>query len=173
MAVVVTHPIDQTKVRAQTQLVRQTMVQTFRSTYRNSGVLGLWIRLSGSLLRQATYGVARFGIYAWLKDRDQRLQGGSQSSASGWHLVKNGAISGLFAGLVGAPGGEHEQTSAIEYTSSHQFHRPQNWSWSDSAPMVSSLLPIDSTIAMLYTECIGSPKMRASLECFGDGKRHV
>ncbi|RSH90432.1 Mitochondrial dicarboxylate transporter [Saitozyma podzolica] len=101
MSVIITHPIDQTKVRSQTQHPRRGMLETARNTLRSSGALGLWTGLSGSLLRQATYGAARFGIYGKLKERDIKLRGGTEGSR--WGLVKNGAIAGVFAGLVGAP----------------------------------------------------------------------
>lgn len=105
MSVVITHPIDQTKIRAQTQRVRQGMLATVRNTVAAEGFFGMWTGLSGSLLRQATYGAARFGIYSKLKERDGRgiLPG---ESPSRWSLVKNGAIAGVVAGIVGAPGGE-------------------------------------------------------------------
>lgn len=105
MAVVITHPIDQTKIRAQTQKVRLGMSATMRNTVSNEGFFGLWTGLSGSILRQATYGAARFGVYSKLKERDQRnaVPGEKQSR---WNLVKNGAIAGLVAGMVGGPGGE-------------------------------------------------------------------
>ncbi|KAK8858956.1 hypothetical protein IAR55_003188 [Kwoniella newhampshirensis] len=102
MSVCITHPIDQTKIRSQTQLVRMGMFATARQTVRASGVLGLWHGLSGSLLRQATYGTARFGVYAKLKEMDTKS--GAADRKSRWKLVKNGAIAGLIAGAVGAPG---------------------------------------------------------------------
>jgi len=99
MSVTITHPVDQTKIRSQTQRVRQGMTATARNTIRESGVRGLWVGLSGSLLRQATYGSARFGLYNELKDRDTRR--GKKKTRMG--LMKNGAIAGVVAGMVGAP----------------------------------------------------------------------
>lgn len=98
-AVMFTHPIDQTKIRSQLQRSRTSMLETARRTVRTSSVLGLWEGLTGSLLRQATYGAARFGIYAELKERDRRK--GRKGS-----LVLNGAIAGLVSGIVGAPAGK-------------------------------------------------------------------
>ena len=118
LSVTITHPVDQTKVRSQTQRVRLGMLATASNTLRASGVNGLWTGLSGSLLRQATYGSARFGIYAWLNDRDRRLRdvgepGTAKERATGRKkgkerraLVRNGAMAGVVAGIVGAPGGE-------------------------------------------------------------------
>lgn len=97
-AVVFTHPVDQTKIRSQLRRSRTTMLETARRTVRSSSVLGLWEGLTGSLLRQATYGAARFGIYAELKERDRRA--GRKGS-----LILNGAIAGLVSGIVGAPAG--------------------------------------------------------------------
>ncbi len=102
LAVCITHPIDQTKIRSQTQSIRLGMLTTARSTITQSGVLGLWTGLSGSLLRQATYGFTRFSVYAWLKERDDKA--GRGKSRVG--LVKNGIIAGFFAGIVGSPGGQ-------------------------------------------------------------------
>ncbi|WWD17577.1 hypothetical protein CI109_102018 [Kwoniella shandongensis] len=102
MSVCITHPIDQTKIRSQTQIVRLGMTATARQTVRSSGFFGLWHGLSGSLLRQATYGTARFGVYAKLKEIDGRSKNAEKNSR--WKLVKNGAIAGLVAGAVGAPG---------------------------------------------------------------------
>ncbi|WVR04910.1 hypothetical protein IAU60_001922 [Kwoniella sp. DSM 27419] len=96
MAVVITHPIDQTKIRAQTQLVRLGMLSTVKNTLQ-SGVLELWTGLSGSLLRQATYGAARFGIYAELN------KGGDSSRLM---LVRNGAIAGGGSGDRGRTRGD-------------------------------------------------------------------
>ncbi|WWD18264.1 hypothetical protein CI109_102714 [Kwoniella shandongensis] len=100
MAVCITHPIDQTKVRSQTQPIRVNMTSTVQQTLRHSGVVGLWTGVSGSLLRQATYGVTRFSVYARLKDSD----GKKGKKTSRWGLVKNGAVAGGIAGLVGGPG---------------------------------------------------------------------
>ena len=101
MSVTMTHPIDQTRVRSQTQRLRLGRIQTARNTVRSSGVRELWTRLSGSLVRQATYGSSRFGIYVWLKDRD--LRRGRRKSR--WCLGGNGAVARVIAGVVGAPAG--------------------------------------------------------------------
>ncbi|ORY30231.1 dicarboxylic acid transporter [Naematelia encephala] len=99
MAVCITHPIDQTKIRSQTQAVRRGMIETARNTVRGGGVIRLWDGLSGSLLRQATYSMARFGVYNYLKDRDRR----AGRPKSRMRLVGNGAVAGLIAGLIGSP----------------------------------------------------------------------
>ena len=41
MAVCITHPVDQTKIRTQTQRVRLPMTTTVANTLRASGVFGL------------------------------------------------------------------------------------------------------------------------------------
>lgn len=105
MSVAITHPVDQTKIRAQTQSVRRGMLATVRHTVLSDGLFGLWTGLSGSLLRQGTYGAARFGVYAKLKDMDA-LRSLPGEVGSRWGLVRNGAIAGMVAGVVGAPGGE-------------------------------------------------------------------
>ncbi len=108
MAVCITHPIDQTKIRTQTQKVRRGMLPTARSTVLADGAAGLWTGLTGSLLRQATYGAARFGVYAELNNRDATKQGnrGEPGPLPRSLKFRNGAIAGVVAGIVGAPGGE-------------------------------------------------------------------
>lgn len=107
LAVVITHPIDQTKIRAQTQAVKANMLTTMRNTIQAGGIRELWVGLSGSLLRQGTYGSVRFGIYGELNARGakrRRERGGKEAGAL--ELVKNGAIAGVFAGVAGVPGGK-------------------------------------------------------------------
>lgn len=99
MAVMITHPVDQTKIRSQVQRGSLSMTGTARQTIQISGVSGLWQGLSGSLLRQATYGSARFGIYSELKRLDQK------NHRKGNRFI-NGAIAGVVSGVVGAPAGQ-------------------------------------------------------------------
>jgi dicarboxylate transporter 10 len=110
MAVCLTHPIDQTKIRTQTlpPNLRQNVLQTALTSIQDGGVKGLWTGLSASLLRQCTYGAARFGIYGWLKDRGSRIKGGYQVP-----LWVNGAIAGVAAGVVGAPAGKSCGSSSL------------------------------------------------------------
>jgi dicarboxylate transporter 10 len=115
-AVLFTHPVDQTKIRSQLQRSRTTMLETARRTVRSSSVMGLWEGITGSLLRQATYGAARFGIYAELKERDRRK--GRKGS-----LVLNGAIAGLVSGIVGAPAG---MLPRVTWSSPHRACHGQN-----------------------------------------------
>lgn len=106
MAVCITHPVDQTKIRAQVQQVRQGMLGTVKDTLRMGGVKELWVGLTGSLLRQATYGSVRFGVYGELNARDaKRRKALGIDHASASTLVRNGAIAGVFAGVAGVPGG--------------------------------------------------------------------
>lgn len=100
MAVVITHPVDQTKIRTQLQRSYTSMLATATQTVRMSSGLGLWQGLSGSLLRQATYGTARFGVYNKLEQLDKH--GHRRSSR-----VLNGAIAGAVSGIVGAPAGTY------------------------------------------------------------------
>ena len=76
------------------------MIGCARQTVQNFGFRGLWTGLTGSLLRQAKYGTTRFGVYNYLKENNS----GTGSPKS--RLVMNGAIAGVFAGLVGAPAGK-------------------------------------------------------------------
>jgi hypothetical protein len=76
----------------------------------------LWTGLSASLLRQCTYGAARFGIYGWLKDRG-KLKRGYQVP-----LWVNGAVAGVAAGVVGAPAGKSSM-SFHPYLASEPLNR--------------------------------------------------
>jgi dicarboxylate transporter 10 len=80
------------------------MVGCAKQTVQNFGIRGLWTGLTGSLLRQATYGTTRFGVYNYLKEHN----GAAGNPKS--RLVMNGAIAGVFAGLVGAPAGTYSST---------------------------------------------------------------
>ena len=119
MAVCLTHPIDQTKIRTQTlpPNLRQNVLQTALTSVQHGGVKGLWTGLSASLLRQCTYGAARFGIYGWLKDRGSRVKGGHQVP-----LWVNGAVAGVAAGVVGAPAGKSSM-SFHPYLASEPLNR--------------------------------------------------
>lgn len=117
-AVVFTHPVDQTKIRSQLQKTPTSMLQVARNTVQTSSILGLWQGLTGSLLRQATYGAARFGIYAELKERDKR------NNRKG-SLVLNGAIAGVVSGIVGAPAGAYTPMPRRSF-----LMRSQSSSWS-------------------------------------------
>jgi dicarboxylate transporter 10 len=108
MAVCITHPIDQTKIRVQTQQVRQGMLAVAAQTIRDSpiGFRGLWVGLTGSLLRQASYGATRFGVYNYLKQRDVAGLGKEKSQGhENLGLVINGALAGVVAGIAGGPAG--------------------------------------------------------------------
>lgn len=64
-----THPLDLTKVRLQTaHIPGQNMVGMLFSIIRNEGLFAIYSGLSASLLRQATYSTARFGVYEYLKE---------------------------------------------------------------------------------------------------------
>lgn len=43
------------------------MLRSMQATLRSRGVFGLWDGLSGTLLRQMTYSLARFGTYERFK----------------------------------------------------------------------------------------------------------
>lgn len=99
LAVTITHPIDQTKIRSQTLRTQQSILQIARGTIAAGGVRNLWTGVSASLLRQCTYGTIRFGVYNWLKN-------GEKGPIPIWKLMTNGAIAGLAAGIAGSPAGE-------------------------------------------------------------------
>lgn len=96
LAVTITHPIDQTKIRSQTLRTQQSIFQIAKGTIAAGGVRNLWTGVSASLLRQCTYGTIRFGVYNWLKN-------GEKGPIPIWKLMTNGAIAGLAAGIAGSP----------------------------------------------------------------------
>ena len=141
ISVTITHPIDQTKIRAQTQYPRRPMLATARNTITTSGVRGLWTGLTGSLLRQGTYGTTRFGVYAWLKERSP-----DRSRA---RLVGNGALAGSLAGLVGSPAGKPWQWNL------RMRADDESWYWSGCARMGSNGLNGGCNTVMPSTDCTG------------------
>lgn len=98
-AAVFTHPIDQTKYRSQTLGGRHRLIDIAANTYATGGLRNFWTGLTASFLRQSTYGVTRFGTYAYLKEgRLPRV-----ISESSWNTIVSGAIAGFAAGLTGGP----------------------------------------------------------------------
>ncbi|KAJ1558639.1 Mitochondrial dicarboxylate transporter [Cladochytrium tenue] len=68
-AATVTHPLDTLKIRLQTSTVKAQFVTTFVNVIRKEGFLALYSGLSASLLRQATYSTARFGVNDFVKEK--------------------------------------------------------------------------------------------------------
>ncbi|KAH8383362.1 hypothetical protein KR009_008157 [Drosophila setifemur] len=95
LATVVTHPLDLIKVLAQTQVEKLSMVSSTKKIVREQGVLALYNGISASLLRQCTYTMARFGIYAV----------GSNAMDTSTMARKSflAAVAGALGGFVGAP----------------------------------------------------------------------
>ncbi|PWW76677.1 mitochondrial carrier [Tuber magnatum] len=95
MAAFFTHPLDLVKVRLQTMSkvpgAQISMVGTFLKIVRNEGPIAVYSGLSASILRQATYSTARFGVYAKMKQHfsanDEKLpflKLSAMAAASGW-----------------------------------------------------------------------------------------
>ncbi|QWW23868.1 hypothetical protein CA7LBN_002702 [Candidozyma auris] len=70
------------------------------SIVKYEGVFKLYSGLTASLLRQATYSTARFGVYEFLKEQYQRKYNVMPSTAV---LLPMSMISGALGGLVGNP----------------------------------------------------------------------
>ncbi|KAJ3092301.1 Mitochondrial dicarboxylate transporter [Quaeritorhiza haematococci] len=94
-----THPLDLLKVRMQTATTKASLVGTVVGMVRNEGLLAFYAGLSASLLRQATYSTARFGVYDAVKARlvDEN---GKISPARG---LLAGILGGCAGGMVGTP----------------------------------------------------------------------
>ncbi|KAJ3342938.1 Mitochondrial dicarboxylate transporter [Gonapodya sp. JEL0774] len=98
MATAVTHPVDLFKVRKQTQTVSTSYAELVRSLVKNEGVFGVYAGLSASLLRQLTYGTARFAVYDDLKLRLRR-RGALNPSTQ----LASAVVAGTIGGIVGNP----------------------------------------------------------------------
>lgn len=68
---------------------------------RYPGVPSLWGGLSASIVRQATYSSARFGLYNFLADQAKQWTGKEKLSMN-WTITCAGTAGGL-AGLFGNP----------------------------------------------------------------------
>lgn len=93
-----THPLDLTKVRLQTSKDKG-MFRMIQKTVRNNGVLGLFDGLTGTLLRQMTYSMARFAAYDWAKEQVHTGPG----PIPAYKMALAGGIAGSIAGVLGNP----------------------------------------------------------------------
>ncbi|KAH8271315.1 hypothetical protein KR018_006275, partial [Drosophila ironensis] len=95
MAAVITHPLDLMKVLVQTQAEKLSLLQTSRKIVTEQGFMALYNGISASLLRQYTYSLARFGIYA----------AGSRfvDTSTMARKAMLAAFSGGMGGFIGAP----------------------------------------------------------------------
>ncbi|EJT99779.1 mitochondrial carrier [Dacryopinax primogenitus] len=99
-AAVITHPLDLTKVRMQVSGDKH-MISSIRKTMQMGGGLrGLFDGLTGTIFRQATYSVTRFGVYDIIK---REIHDGPEREMPMWKLIFSGCSAGAIAGLVGNP----------------------------------------------------------------------
>jgi solute carrier family 25 (mitochondrial dicarboxylate transporter), member 10 len=101
LAVLFTHPLDQTKYRMQTMPKPPNMLRTMRMFASRDGIVSLWSGLSASILRQSTYSTARFGLYQHFAN-EARQRTGQQKLSLGSEIICAGTAGGL-AGLIGNP----------------------------------------------------------------------
>ena len=67
----------------------------------HSGIPSLWNGLSASILRQATYSTARFGLYnAFAEQWKRRSEGGKLSTSA---TIACAGLAGGLAGVIGNP----------------------------------------------------------------------
>lgn len=101
-ACLVTHPLDLAKVRLQTASIpRQSLLSMLYSIITKEGFLKIYSGLTASLLRQATYSTARFGIYEVLKE--YYIKQSHNKHPSTVVLLPMSMIAGAMGGLVGNP----------------------------------------------------------------------
>lgn len=101
VACLVTHPLDLAKVRLQTaKTPGQSLVGMVYQIVTKEGFFKIYSGLTASLLRQATYSTARFGIYELLKE--QYIEK-TKKVPSTLVLLPMSMVAGAFGGLVGNP----------------------------------------------------------------------
>ena len=101
LAVLFTHPLDQTKYRMQTMTKPPNMLRTMTMFASRDGVFSLWSGISASILRQSTYSTARFGLYQFFA-AEARQRTSQTKLGLGSEIVCAGVAGGL-AGLIGNP----------------------------------------------------------------------
>lgn len=102
IACLVTHPLDLAKVRLQTaKTPGQGLVSMVYQIVTKEGPLKIYSGLTASLLRQATYSTARFGIYEVLKDSYLEYTGNKKPTTG--ILLPMSMVAGAMGGLVGNP----------------------------------------------------------------------
>lgn len=100
-ACLVTHPLDLAKVRLQTATTPgQSLASMVVQIITKEGFFKIYSGLTASLLRQATYSTARFGIYELLKDSYVDYTREVPTTAV---LLPMSMIAGGLGGLVGNP----------------------------------------------------------------------
>ncbi|GME68600.1 unnamed protein product [[Candida] boidinii] len=97
-----THPLDLAKVRLQTAAQPgDNLVKMAVRIVSQEGILAAYSGLSASLLRQATYSTARFGVYEALKEYD--MERNDHQAPSTIKLLSYSVVAGVIGGIVGNP----------------------------------------------------------------------
>lgn len=100
-ACMVTHPLDLAKVRLQTATKPgQSLASMVYQIITKEGFFKIYSGLTASLLRQATYSTARFGIYEWLKESYVTKYNVQPTTSV---LLPMSMLAGALGGLVGNP----------------------------------------------------------------------
>ena len=94
-------PLDQTKYRMQVMTHKQSMFRTLIHFASRDGVVSLWQGLSASILRQATYSTARFGLYNYFAGEVRQRTGHTKLSSMA--EIACAASAGGIAGMIGNP----------------------------------------------------------------------
>ncbi|KAK4686660.1 hypothetical protein P7C73_g3465, partial [Tremellales sp. Uapishka_1] len=98
IAASITHPLDLTKVRLQTSSDK-SMLNSIRKTVAAGGIRGLFDGLTGTLLRQMTYSMARFAAYDWAKG----VVHTENTPIPAYKMALAGSMAGGIAGVLGNP----------------------------------------------------------------------
>lgn len=101
VACLVTHPLDLAKVRLQTaSKPGQGLASMVYQIITKEGFFKIYSGLTASLLRQATYSTARFGIYEFLKESYTEQY---KHTPATHILLPMSMLAGALGGLVGNP----------------------------------------------------------------------
>jgi solute carrier family 25 oxoglutarate transporter 11 len=101
----VVHPMDLAKTRLQLSAMNSTgpppgIVSMLTTIQKTEGISGLYAGISASLLRQATYGTARIGLFRVISDKAQTQFDGPLPF---WAKTACGMAGGAMAVIVGTP----------------------------------------------------------------------
>ena len=100
------HPMDLAKTRLQLSAMQKMsgpppgIVSMLTTIHKTEGVSGLYAGLSASLLRQATYGTARIGLFRVISDKAATQFDGPLPF---WAKTACGMAGGALAVIVGTP----------------------------------------------------------------------
>jgi len=149
MATCIVQPIDLIKTRMQLSgegggsRVHKSSLHAFINIAKQEGLYNLYTGLSAGLLRQATYGTTRFGVYSWLLDYFSSRQTTPGPLPFHWML-----ISGLTAGGLGAIVGTPAEVALIRMTSDGRLPPEQRRNYKHAGDALAQIAKKEGVINM-------------------------